>query len=156
MSEEEDYNGALANYNAALTCNEELKEMYNKIGDILFNLGREDPAIIFYRKNNKLDSILKCYDSLINKAEKPIKYDLYMAQGNELCFQKQQATNAAESYFKAAGVVRDPQKERDAMLMAYNTFLGNPNNNAIQQTDISEQQQREGYLNGIIGDIIDL
>ena len=42
------------------------------------------------------------------------------------------------------------------MLMAYNTFLGNPNNNAIQQTDISEQQQREGYLNGIIGDIIDL
>lgn len=33
-----------------------------------------------------------------------------MAQGNELCFQTQQATNAAESYFKAAGVVRDPQK----------------------------------------------
>ncbi|MFV9839933.1 MAG: hypothetical protein AB8U53_02220 [Rickettsia aeschlimannii] len=52
--------------------------------------------------------------------------------------------------------VRDPQKQRDAILMAYNTFLGNPNNNAIQQTDISEQQQREGYLNGIIGDIIDL
>ncbi|MFV9953584.1 MAG: hypothetical protein AB8U97_04850 [Rickettsia endosymbiont of Haemaphysalis japonica] len=103
-------------------------------------------AIIFYRKNNKLDSILNCYDSLINKAEKPIKYDLYMAQGNELCFQKQQETDAAESYFKAAGVVRDPQKQRDAMLMAYNTFLGNPNNNAIQQTDISEQQQREGSL----------
>ncbi|MEG8230013.1 hypothetical protein O6R16_02855 [Candidatus Rickettsia tasmanensis] len=78
------------------------------------------------------------------------------AQGNELCFQKQQETDAAESYFKAAGVVRDPQKQRDAMLMAYNTFLGNPNNNAIQQTDISEQQQREGYFNGIIGDIIDL
>ncbi|MFQ3886517.1 MAG: hypothetical protein AB8U88_02145 [Rickettsia conorii subsp. raoultii] len=36
LSEEEDYNGALANYNAAaLTCNEELKEMYNKIGDII-------------------------------------------------------------------------------------------------------------------------
>ena len=83
---------------------------YSKIGDMLFNLGREDPAIIFYRKNNKLDSILKCYDSLINKAEKPIKYDLYMAQGNELCFQKQQETDAAESYFKATGVVRDPQK----------------------------------------------
>ncbi|QWB86230.1 hypothetical protein JRD95_00276 [Rickettsia parkeri] len=113
MSEAEDYN-------EALTCNEELKEMYNKIDDMLFNLGREDPAIIFYRKNNKLDSILKCYDSLINKAEKPIKYDLYMAQGNELCFQKQQETDAAESYFKAAGVVRDPQKQRDAMLMAYN------------------------------------
>ncbi|ARD87620.1 hypothetical protein A3305_03910 [Rickettsia amblyommatis] len=73
LSEEEDYNGVLANYNAALTCNEELKEMYNKIGDMLFNLGREDLAIIFYRKNNKLDSILKCYDSLINKAEKPTK-----------------------------------------------------------------------------------
>ncbi|WP_392506066.1 hypothetical protein ACE5D9_06710 [Rickettsia sp. 2024-CO-Wats] len=99
MSEEEDYNGAL-------TCNEELKEMYNKIGDMLFNLGRENPAKL--------------------------------------------------SYFKAAGVVRDPQKQRDAMLMAYNTFVGNPNNNAIQQIDISEQQQRKGYLNGIIGDIIDL
>lgn len=36
LSEEEDYNGALANYNAAaLTCNEELKEMYNKIGYII-------------------------------------------------------------------------------------------------------------------------
>lgn len=111
MSEEEDYNGALANYNAALTCNEELKEMYNKIGDMLFNLGREDSAIIFYRKNNKLDSILKCYDSLINKAEKPIQYDLHMDQGNELRFQKQQEADAAESYFKAAGVVRDPQKQ---------------------------------------------
>ncbi|CEO16559.1 hypothetical protein RMONA_00685 [Rickettsia monacensis] len=74
MSEEEDYKGALANYNATLTCNEELKEMYNKIGDMLFILRT---SIIFYRKNNKLDSILKCYDSLINKAEKPIKYDLY-------------------------------------------------------------------------------
>ncbi|HJD54815.1 MAG TPA: hypothetical protein LFW11_05735 [Rickettsia endosymbiont of Proechinophthirus fluctus] len=70
LSEAEDYN-------EALTCNEELQEMYNKIDDMLFNLGREDPGIIFYRKNNKLDSILKCYDSLINKAAKPIKYDLY-------------------------------------------------------------------------------
>ncbi|ARD87619.1 hypothetical protein A3305_03905 [Rickettsia amblyommatis] len=61
-------------------------------------------------------------------------------KGNELCFQKQQETDSAESYFKAAGVVRDPQKQRGVMLMAYNTFLGNPNNNAIQQTDISEQQ----------------
>ncbi|CAK6512894.1 hypothetical protein [Rickettsia helvetica] len=155
MSEEEDYNGALANYNAALTCNEELKEMYNKIGDMLFNLGREDSAIIFYRKNNKLDSILKCYDSLIYKAEKPIKYDLYMDQGNELRFQKQQEADAAESYFKAAGVVRDPQKQQNAMLMAYNTFLGNSNNNAIQQTDILAQQRKE-YFKDIIGDIIDL
>nr|WP_016926018.1 hypothetical protein [Rickettsia conorii] len=40
LSEAEDYN-------EALTCNEELKEMYNKIDDMLFNLGREDPAIIF-------------------------------------------------------------------------------------------------------------
>ncbi|WP_233418966.1 hypothetical protein [Rickettsia tamurae] len=129
--------------------------MYNKIGDMLFNLGREDSAIIFYRKNNKLDSILKCYDSLINKAEKPIKYDLYIDQENELRFQKQQKADAAESYFKATGVVRDPQKQQNLMLMAYNTFLGNPNNNAIQQTDISAQQRKE-YFKDIIGDIIDL
>ncbi|GAA5252972.1 hypothetical protein KNCP2_12600 [Candidatus Rickettsia kedanie] len=47
--------------------------MYDKISDMLFNLGREDSAIIFYRKNNKLDSILECYISLIDKADKPIK-----------------------------------------------------------------------------------
>ncbi|WP_269473001.1 hypothetical protein [Rickettsia asiatica] len=41
------------------------------------------------------------------------------------------------------------------MLMAYNTFLGNSNNNAIQQTDISAQQRKE-YFKDIIGDIIDL
>lgn len=156
LSEEEDYKGALANYNAALTCNEELKEMYDKIGDMLFNLGREDSAIIFYRKNNKLDSILECYTSLIDKAEKPIKkYDSYIYQGNELRFQKQQEADAAESYFKAAGVVHDPKKQQNAILMAYNTFLGNPNNNAIQQLDISEQQQRKEYFKDIIGDIID-
>ncbi|ABV74596.1 hypothetical protein A1C_01390 [Rickettsia akari str. Hartford] len=33
--------------------------MYDKISDMLFNLGREDSAIIFYRNNNKLDSILE-------------------------------------------------------------------------------------------------
>ncbi|MCC8419162.1 MAG: hypothetical protein LN590_06475 [Rickettsia endosymbiont of Glossina mortisans submortisans] len=156
LSEEADYKGALANYNAALTCNEELKEMYDKIGDMLFNLGREDSAIIFYRKNNKLDSILECYTSLTDKAEKPIKkYDSYMDQGNELRFQKQQEADAAESYFKAASVVHDPQKQHNSVLTAYNTFLGNPNNNAIQQTDISEQQQRKEYFKDIIGDIID-
>ncbi|WP_162098696.1 hypothetical protein [Rickettsia japonica] len=48
--------------------------------------------------------------------------------------------NGALANYNTAGVVRDPQKQRDAMLIAYNTFLGNPNNNAIQQTDISEQQ----------------
>ncbi len=37
LSEEEDCKGALANYNAALTCSEELKEMYNKIGDTIFS-----------------------------------------------------------------------------------------------------------------------
>ncbi|QQV74720.1 hypothetical protein H6P87_00258 [Rickettsia tillamookensis] len=153
MSEEEDYNGALANYNAALTCNEELKEMYDKIGDMLFNLGREDSAIIFYRKNNKLDSILECYTSLIDKAEKPIKkYDLYMNQGNELRFQKQQEADATESYFKAAGVVYDPQKQQNSVLTAYNTFLGISDNNATQQPDISSEQER----NKILGDIKDL
>ncbi len=127
-----------------------------KICDMLFNLGREDSAIIFYRKNNKLDSILECYTSLIDKAEKPIKkYDLYMDQGNELRFQKQQEADAAESYFKAAGVVHVPQKQQNSVLTAYNTFLGNPNNNAIQQLDISEQQQRKEYFKDIIGDIID-
>ncbi|WP_231284243.1 MULTISPECIES: hypothetical protein [spotted fever group] len=47
-------------------------------------------------------------------------------------------------------------KNNEMQCLWHTIFLGNPNNNAIQQTDISEQQQSEGYLNCIIGDIIDL
>lgn len=157
LSEEGNYKKALANYNAALTCNEELKEMYNKIGDMLFNLEQEKSAITFYKINNPLNLILKCFNSLINKAdEKSIKYDLYIEKGDYLCSQKQQEANAAESYLIAAKCTSDHIKQRDAVLTAYNTFLGNLDNKTIQQIDISEQQQREEYLKDIIGDIIDL
>ncbi|GAA5252973.1 hypothetical protein [Candidatus Rickettsia kedanie] len=51
--------------------------------------------------------------------------------------------------------VHDPQKQQNSVLTVYNTFLGNPNNNSIPQTDIAEQQQRKEYFKDIIGYIID-